>query len=454
MSAKAILRSSCLFGLVLSFALRVSAQAPPAPPPPGAPPEDDVSVVLEGAVQAKLRLAFPAAERPGTLSPEVTAAADELEQTLRDDLEETRVFEIQGPWALQVLKLTGDPARDILEYRSLGNQILLLATLSQDGSRVVFEGRVIDLNNGESVLGKRYRGTAPAARRIAHTFADEVLRYLTGLRGIAQTSLAFVSNRSGYKEIYLMDYDGRNQRQLTSHRSISMAPDWQVGNGGLVYLSFVAGQPGIYYADVATGLKRPVVVDAEQNISPAMSPDGKQVAFARSVGGNTDVYVTDIGGKNLRRLTSTPSIDTNPSWSPSGRELAFTSSRTGQPQIYVMDGNGDNVRRVTFDGDYNDGAVWHPEEPRIAYASRRGGVFQIAITDLATGETYTLTSGAENHETPCFSPDGRRIAFSQRRGRSTQIFVMDSDGSHVKQLTQDGDNSSPAWSFFVPEGRN
>ncbi len=432
----------------LAIASPLTAQAPPP-----ASEGDDVRVVLEDRVAARLRLAFPRLEKARPMSDEVSLAAEELERTLREDLDETRVFDIQGPWALQVLQLTGDPQRDLIEYRSLGNQLLLLTSVRDDGGRLVFEGRVIDVTNGESVLGKRYRGTTAAARRIAHTFADEMLYFLTGLRGIALTEIAFVSNRSGNKEVYVMDYDGRNQRAVTSHRSISMAPEWHPRNSGLLYLSYYQGRPGLYFAELPSGAKRPVVSDDAQNFSAALSPDGRTVAFGRSLSGNVEIFTANFDGSGLRRLTRTGSIDTNPAWSPDGSRLAFTSGRTGRPMIYVMNADGSESRRVTFDGEYNDGAAWHPTQPRLVYASRRNGTFQIAVTDFATNETYTLTSGPGDKEHPAFSPDGRRIAYSHKRSGRTQIFVIDADGSNLKQLTQDGNNFSPNWSYYPPERR-
>ena len=409
---------------------------------------EDVVVVLEGEARKRIALAFPTATSEGSLSNSASAAARELEETLRQDLESTRVFDIQGPGALSVLRLSGDPSRDLEQYRSLGNEILLLAKVRQRGDRLVFEGRLLALNNGESVLGKRYEGTFDVARTIAHTFADEVVLYLVGRRGIARTSIAFASDRSGHKEIYLMDYDGENQRRITAHQSITMAPAWNRQSSSLVYLSFLGGVPGIYRVDLASGKKRVVLNDGEHNLSPSYSADGKKVAFSRSLAGNTEVFTSRLDGSGLRRLTHSGAIDTNPVWSPSGQHIAFTSSRNGNPNIFVMDSDGSNIRRISFDGNYNDGASWNPEGTRIAYASRRDGVFQLVVTDVVTLETEVLTSGSRNKEEPTFSPDGQRIAFTAHGRRGSQIYLLDLDGNVLKQLTAKGNNSGASWSPY------
>lgn len=441
---------SAAVALALLAVLPAPAQEPPepaAPPPPG-----EVTLVLEEGQRPLLRLAFPEMERVGRFSPAGREAADELEETVRADLEAARIFEIQGPWAFTVLELTGDRERDRELYRSLGNELLLVGEISEEPGRVLFEGRVFDLASGQLVLGKRYRGERSVARRIAHTFADEVILYFTGKRGLGLTTIAFHSDRSGDKEIWLMDYDGANERRITAHRSVSLFPAWSADDSAVAYVSYLDGAPGIYEADLATGRKRPLVTGGNFNTSPSFSPDGRRVAFTRSLDGNTEIFVAAADGSGARRLTYTGAIDTNPAWSPTGNEIAFTSSRSGKPDIWVVDPEGSNTTRISTGGDYNDGAAWSPDGTKIAYATRRGGVFQIAVTDRVTLQTVVLTSGGGDKESPSFSPDGKKIAYSLafggRRGKETHIWVMDADGRNPTQLTSEGSNYSPAWSGY------
>ncbi|HSM52006.1 MAG TPA: hypothetical protein VLA75_11455 [Thermoanaerobaculia bacterium] len=427
---------------------------PPAPDatPPAAAPPDQVTLVMQPGDRPLLRLALPALDTGAQpLAGAAAAAARELESALRADLDASGIFTIQGPADLAVLQLTGETAHDFEQYRSLGNEVVLLGELKLEGDRLVLEGRIFDLPSGQAILGKRYRGSYDLARRIAHTFADEILLHFTGRRGVALTSIAFYSDRDGEKEIYLMDYDGRNQRRITAHRSISMSPAWSPSGDAVAYVSFFAGSgPAIYLADIASGLKRPVVTSGSLNTSPTFSPDGRRIAFARSLGSNIEIFACDRDGSSLKQLTYSSGIDTNPAWSPSGREIAFTSSRgTGRPQIYAMDAEGSNLRRITFSGDYNDGAAWSPDGTRLAYSSRQpNGQFAIAVSDLVTLASRVLVAGNGNHEGPTFSPDGRRLAFaSTLRGR-TQIQVVGAEGGEPRALTTDGNNYAPDWSGY------
>lgn len=412
----------------------------------------DITLVLEGEQRPQLRLAFPAPTAPPGMSPPAVEAAQVFESTLRQDLRQSGIFAIQGRRELEVLDLTGDLAHDFEQYRSLGNEVVLLTEVREEDGRLVVEGRLYDLSNGEAILGKRYRGGFELARRIAHTFADEIVLYFTGRRGISLTSIAFVSDRGGNKEIYLMDYDGANQRPVTDHNSISLAPDWSPTGDALGYVSFFAGPASVYLLDLESGVKRPVVANDSFSSSPSFSPEGGELAFSRSLGGNTEIFIAERDGENLRRLTHSSGIDTNPAWSPKGGEIAFTSSRAGSPHIYLVDTEGANLRRVTFEGSFNDDATWSPDGSLLAYATRlkRNGSLQIAVTEVATGETHVLTSGAGNHESPTFSPDGRWLAFSHQLGGTTQVYAMKLDGSERRSLTSEGNSTSPSWSAYPP----
>ena len=443
-------KNPLVFASLVTFLVGASAVAQEPAQPEG---QKELELYLEDQnVRPRVRLAFPRIKRQEDLSREAMAAADELEKTLLDDLIYSRIFDVQDEEILQVLELTGDRQNDYLQYRSLGNQVILNAEIKEEAGRLALEARVLDLRNHRPVCkGKRYRGKYDQARRVAHTYNDQVVECFSGQPGIALTQIVFASNRSGFKELYMMDYDGKNQRPISGHKSFTMAPEWSPTGEGIVYASYFSGHPSIYYIDLESGAKRTVLEDGKHNFSPSLSPDGRTVALTRSLEGNSEIFTVRRDGGGLQRITTAPRIDTNPSWSPSGREIAFTSDRSGSPQIYVMDRSGGNLRRVTREGSNNDGGAWDPDGTRLVYAHRHksGNRFDIAIIDLITLENRLLTSGPGSHEAPSFSPDGQRVVFESSRNGSSQIWVVDADGHNLRHLTDEGLGFAPSWSGFL-----
>lgn len=442
-----LLFRTALFSLLLT----TGALAAQDPASPQGPQGDDATIVIDRPVgQAQVRLAMPASKIAPTLTGDYLQAAREVEQTLRDDLEQMILFNVQGPTELSVLVLTGNRDQDFDQYRSLGNQVVLLTEIKQEGDRLTLDGWVYDLPSRQSILGKRYRGTLDQARLVAHYMADAIHWQFSNRPSLTLTNLAFQSDRDGHQELYLMDYDGRNQRRVSGHKSTSGYPSWSPTNDAVAYMSYFSGNPGIYYIDLASGNKIPVYREGVLNLSPSFGPNGRKIAFASSQDSNVDIYTCDRSCSTPLRLTRSKAIDTNPAWSPDGSKIAFTSSRSGRPHIYVMDANGSNVRRISFEGSYNEGANWSPDGNRLTYASREGNKFRIAVTNLVDLQTQILTRGNDSYEEPTFSPDGSKIAFTVRKGKASQIHIMNGDGSNWRQLTHQGNSSAPSWSAFPP----
>jgi TolB protein len=328
--------------------------------------------------------------------------------------------------------------------KRISAQYYLKLNVWNEGQEYVIEGRLID-GSGATQLAKRYRGQSAALARSAHMLANELLKALNGRPGVFLSQIAFASNRTGNWEIWLMDWDGANQRRITFHNALSILPSWSPDNERMVYTSFVRGTSDMYIINRRGGGRVSVRSGLALNTSATFSPVSNDIAFVGSVRGNPDIYLIKDDGTNIRRLTSTGSIESTPEWSPNGRQIAFTSGRSGTPQIYIMDAEGTNVRRISYDGNWNDDAVFSPDGERIAYTSRVNGRFQIRIANLINGENH-IVAGEGSNEQPTWSPDGQWIAFQSNRGGKWQVYRMRVDGTDLLQLTFSGENKEPDWS--------
>lgn len=329
--------------------------------------------------------------------------------------------------------------------RRIEAQMHLRLNVWNENGEYVVEARLLDVA-GTVQLAKRYRAPGPALARTAHMLANELLRTVNGRPGVFLSQIAFASNRTGSWEIWLMDWDGANQRRITNHGALSILPSWAPDNERMVYTSFARGTSDMYIISRRGGKTTRLNSGLSLNTSATFSPVGNDIAFVGSVRGNPDIYLIKDDGSNVRRLTSTNSIESTPEWSPNGRQISFTSGRSGTPQIYVMDAEGTNVRRISHDGNWNDDATWSPDGERVAYTSRVNNRFQIRIANLITGESR-IVAGEGSNEQPTWSPDGQWIAFqSNRSGGKWQVYRMRVDGSDLLQLTFDGQNKEPDWS--------
>ena len=425
-----------------ALALIVFAAAATARP---ASPQEEVYLKVTSPGLSRVVVAIPDFQlRPGL---DGTASATLL-STLRKDLGQTAVVGlVPEENARLVVVDAGNPALTRQRWRAVGAQFLLEGTLSGAGSQLVLEARLWDLTSGEVAYSRRFQGTIALAATMAHTLANELVHLFTGRPGPFLSRIAFVSDRTGAKELWIMRWDGGEAQQLTSHRSIALSPAWSPDGQWLAFTSFLRGSPQLFAFRPTEGYLKAISTLPGVNSSPSFSPDGKSIAFAAGDAGETDIFVVPAEGGTPVRLTHTRGISTQPAWSPSGRQIAFTSNAGGSPQLYLMDAEGANVRRLTFDDKYADEASWAPDGVRIAYTALVDERFQIAVLDLRSG-TRTIIPGPGNNGNPCWSPDGTVLAFVSNRTGSKEIYITDQVG-RPRQITTDGNNVQPAWVALV-----
>lgn len=336
--------------------------------------------------------------------------------------------------------------------------MLAFGNMAVSNGNLTVQGWLFDVRNAQNpqVLAKQYReaATDQNARVIAHRFANEIIYRLGGgIQGIAETKVYFSSTRSGHREIWSMDYDGANQQQISKLGSISLQPRISPDNSRLAFATFAKGGPDIVMYSLDLGRLVNFPRFGGTTITPAWTSDGTHIAFSSSRAGNPNIFVCDAGGGNLKRLTSGNGPDVSPVWNPkTNGQIAFVSGRTGLPQIYTMDGDGANLQRITSEG-YAVSPSWSPNGQFLAFAWIRHygpgapGAQDIYIMDIASHRWVQLTHDGGRNDFPSWSPDGRHIVFQSTRSGREEIWTMLADGSQQRQLTNDGVNSQPNWSW-------
>jgi TolB protein len=382
-------------------------------------------------------------------------------QTLWSDLDNAGMFEMVAK-SFYPAGTPGAPAD--IKLDAWGNpppnaSMLAFGNLGVNGGKLEVQGWLDDVKNTQSpqILGKQYREdpTADNARVIAHRFANEIITRLGGIPGVAESKIYFISTRSGSKEVWQMDYDGASQQRVTKLGSVALSPRISPDGSRLAFSALTKSpeswQIMMYSLDLGRMVSFPR--HAGGNYSPAWSSDGTKIAFSSSMGtGASEIFIADASGAGPRRLTNGRS-DVSPVFNPrTNAQIAFVSGRTGLPQIYMMDADGSNVQRVTDQG-YAVSPSWSPNGLLLAFSWVRhygpgvlGGA-DIYVMDVASRQIIQLTHDGGRNDFPSWSPDGRHVVFQSNRSGTEQIWSVLADGTHLQQLTREGRNTQPNWSY-------
>jgi TolB protein len=330
-------------------------------------------------------------------------------------------------------------------------------TAGQNGQLVLY-GNVDDTRQknpqAAQLMASRYVGSLDEAGAIhvAHEFASDIIQKFGGSGSLLGSRIYFVKStgvRGEIKEIWAMDWDGSNPTQLTKFRSLSINPAISPDGARLAFTSYAKGTPRIMLLDTLSGRALSFYnQEASLNATPDFSPDGKQIYYASTASGLAQIYVASLDGQGFRRVTHTDTIDVEPKVNPKNPGLMLFVGGQSHPQIYRMSTDGTGVERVTNGSGEATNPAWNQDGAHFAFSWTSGiasGNFNLFIMDIGTREYLQLTHGEGRNENPSWAPDSRHLVFQSNRSGKYQIYTMLANGTQLKQLTNQGDNTSPVW---------
>ncbi len=413
-----------------------------------APTKTDVYIGITSAGKHKL----PTIGMPAFASDEQSAqAAQEVHDTMRADLLFARYFDVSedGPAFSNISKSAIKDSLAAWAKLPAKPSYVLTATLTYVEPYYTIKVYVYDMATGTAVFAKAFKGTKASLRRLAHIASDQIIAALMGKRGIADTKIAFANNATKHKEIYVVDYDGKNLQRLTKDNSISLLPRWSK-DGRIFYTTYKYRNPDIFAIDLRAGKISPIIIKKGLSLIGGVSPDGKALVFTSSGGQNPSIYIYNLETQQKTQITNKASVDGSPSYSPDGKYITFVSNRAGNPQIYVMELATGQTRPLTKKFNWSDTPQWSPTGEWIVFSGRESAYhpMDIFLVDLTGTQIKRLTSDAGSNEDPTWSPDGRFIAFTTTRNGRRQLYMMDMDGSAPHLLADvAGDSFTPHWSM-------
>jgi tol-pal system beta propeller repeat protein TolB len=261
-------------------------------------------------------------------------------------------------------------------------------------------------------------------------------------------SIVFVSDRTMTDQIWVMDADGSNQRQLTTSSEQKYRPVFSPDGRKIAYTAGLieAGGASRIHIMNSDGTEDTEFVGGPWvDFSPSWSPDGTQLAFTSTRDGDNEIYVMNVDGTHVTNLTKNPRSDYVPSWSSASGNILFTSSRGSEstPNIYVMSSTGASVDSVTI----GLNAEWSPTGSKFLFV-RSGQIFVSASTYGSSVTDIAPTRVAFG--VPRWSPDEHRIAFATTGDRGNEIWTINAaDGSDPQRVSGSGqdnyDDYDPGW---------
>ena len=284
--------------------------------------------------------------------------------------------------------------------------------------------------------------------------------------------IVFVSDRGGSKNIYTMDADGSNVRQLTRANAVDWAPIWSPDGSQIAFYSDRDGDENIYVMNADGSDLRKLTTSELDDLNPDWSPDGERLVYARRDNSTRrenrySISFVNSDGSNPYCLKDTYQNNPQPKWSPDGARIAFVNDG-----ILVMDLNGTNITRLTTQENNQSGhyfPAWSPDGTKIAFSIRRAVPQMDSDMTFLVGPAYVSdihvvkadgsgssrllvqTDGYHSDTSPCWSPDGQWIAYASQRGLGTRttndIYVFNTRRSVETRLTRGagGFTGLPNW---------
>ncbi|MCA2969592.1 MAG: S9 family peptidase [Acidobacteriaceae bacterium] len=369
--------------------------------------------------------------------------------------------------------------------------------LSPDGKTVLFVVQTVDVEGNKKtsqIYGVPLTGGSPVALTTAGS--NDRPRWAPDSKRVA-----FISDRGGSSQIWMMNPDGTEQRQVTKIATEASGVTFFPDGTRLLFVSEVfpgckneiCNEQKLAEEKAAKTKARSytsllyrhwnqwssrrrshlLVVQVEggesRDLTPgpyevptfslggpdgyAISPDSKEICYVantdadQALSTNSNLYTVSPDGGEATRITTTPGADVSPAYSPDGQWIAWRAQKTAgyesdRWRLFLMKRSEGKVRDLTENINLNvQSLTWTPDSTRLFFTIEDRGRQSIQMFVLnATGGARSIVSGNATYDDMQFTPDAKTMIFTQQSGsRPTEIFRVNSGDGKIAPLTRMND---------------
>jgi len=266
--------------------------------------------------------------------------------------------------------------------------------------------------------------------------------------------IAFVSRRDGNREIYLMNADGSNQRNLTQNPASDDSPTWSPDGQRIAFISNRTGKAEVFVmnADGSNLTRLTDELEGARWSSLSWSPDGRYIVGTRltleppdNLPTATSLYLIGVDGVNRLLLSEARISLFQAQWSPDGQHIALLGNQYGTNILFCIDPSGGNPVVISRSGGQSIPTFsWSPNGQQLAYfaaSTYRDGSYHDQLRVVGwegSGERIILEiekSLSSQYNSLIWSPDGKRVAFFSAHEGYPQIYLVNQYGSGLARLT-------------------
>ena len=225
--------------------------------------------------------------------------------------------------------------------------------------------------------------------------------------------IAFESDRELFSDIFVMSADGSRQTNVTNNRAFDRSPTFGPDGDKIAFdsnLSAGVGNPTgdteIFTVNLDSTDLRQLTNNTARDLHPDYAPDGRKLVFVSDRDFAPGVYTMNADGTKQRKTSRGSGVAfASPGWSPDGARIAFTSDEEGGNDVYVMRANGAGQKRLTVNGLPTDsGPLFSPDGAQIAFQTNRDGNFEIYAMSPNGEDQINLTNDPAADLTPDWQP--------------------------------------------------